>query len=203
MKQLLLMGCLVLLSACQLTSNRQEPLAEPTITSGLSEDEPVVHPADEVAASLQFSADAATLQAWLEYKQLVLADPETALQRLQTFEQLDELQQFQLALIRLHPENAYISRFRVQAMLTEWLQQLPVPLMAMFSWELSFNQKLLEAESAVSALTRLNAQQQQQLDRLQKTNRELQKKIEALTQIEAELNQQPLDTGIGAGYGQG
>ena len=69
------------------------------------------------------------------------------------------------------------------------LASLPPQLAALLSWDLTFNQKLLEAESAVSALTRLNAQQHDNIERLQKTNRELQKKIDALTQIEAQLNQ--------------
>jgi len=56
-------------------------------------------------------------------------------------------------------------------------------------WDYAFNQKLLESESAVKALGRLNGQQQDNLDKLQKQNADLQKKIEALTQIEAKLNQ--------------
>jgi hypothetical protein len=66
---------------------------------------------------------------------------------------------------------------------------LPAGLAALLRWDYVFNQKLLESESAVKALGRLNGQQQDNLDKLQKQNADLQKKIEALTQIEAKLNQ--------------
>ena len=73
--------------------------------------------------------------------------------------------------------------------LAEQIATLPPGLAALFSWDLTLNQKLLETESAVSALTRLNAQQHENIERLQKKNKDLQKKIDALTQIEAQLNQ--------------
>jgi hypothetical protein len=41
----------------------------------------------------------------------------------------------------------------------------------------------------VKALSRLNGQQQDNVDRLLRQNKDLQKKIDALTAIEAKLNQ--------------
>lgn len=193
MKQLMVVVCLGWLTACQLTPPATELNTEAATVEPMPEPVPMVEQEPAEVAVLAFSPEAVNLQAWLDYKQQILNDPETEAQRLQQADPQDELIQFQQALVSLHPDAPYISRFRVQSMLLEWLSQLPPPLAAVFSWELSFNQKLLEAESAVSALTRLNAQQQEQLERLQKTNRELQQKIDALTQIEAELNQQPLD----------
>jgi hypothetical protein len=80
-------------------------------------------------------------------------------------------------------------RFAAQTQLNDKLTTLPKGLADLLRWDLAYNQKLLESESAVTALSRLNAQQQEQLDRLRRQSKDLQKKIDALTQIEAKLNQ--------------
>ena len=192
MKNAVLLLMVLALTGCQLTSLPEQPSAttsveaEPEVTPILVEPEP------EAVFELALTDTPASLQAWLDYKQQILIDPMSERARLRNLPELDRLAQLQQALLNLHPDMPYVTRFRVQTHLTELVSSFPPRLAALFSWELTFNQKLLEAESAVSAVTRLNAQQQDTIDRAQKTNRELQKKIDALTQIEAELNQQPL-----------
>ena len=80
--------------------------------------------------------------------------------------------------------------FKAQMQLGEQLTKLPAGLASLLRWDHAYNQKLLESESAVKALGRLNGQQQDNLDKLQKQNADLLKKIDALTQIEAKLNQE-------------
>jgi hypothetical protein len=203
MKNYLLLVPLTLLTACQLTAPPLPPVEEAPV-----EIIPEAPPQQELTEPepetiLAFNDEPATLKAWLDYKQRILIEPQVERVRLASLETQDEVSEFQLALLNLHPDMPYVSRFRVQTQLTEILLSFPPRLAALFSWELTYNQKLLEAESAVTAVTRLNAQQQDQLERLQKTNRELQKKIDALTQIEAELNQQPVDNNNGGNNGQG
>lgn len=189
MRTVVIVVSLALLSACQILP---QPAPEPIETIS----EPILEPVPEVVAVeaetevvLSLSDTPENLQAWLDYKQQILVDPEPERARLQQLVSYDAVAQLQLALLNLHPDTPYVTRFRIQTQLVELVSGFPPRLAALFSWELTFNQKLLEAESAVTAVTRLNAQQQDALDRLQKTNRELQKKIDALTQIEAELNQ--------------
>lgn len=180
---------LVSLSACQILPS---PAPQPVETINEPIPEPIPAPEvpePEAEITLTLTDTPQNLQAWLDYKQQLLVDPEPERARLQQLVNFDAVAQLQLALLNLHPDMPYVSRFRIQTQLAELVTGFPPRLAALFSWELTFNQKLLEAESAVTAVTRLNAQQQDALDRLQKTNRELQKKIDALTQIEAELNQ--------------
>lgn len=201
MKNYVLLVSLTLLTACQLKPPPLPPPEEPLVEI-IPEEPPQLELTEpEPENILRFNDEPATLKAWLDYKQRVLIDPQAERMRLAELEVRDEISEFQLALLSLHPDMPYVSRFRVQTQLTEMMLSLPPRLAALFSWELTYNQKLLEAESAVSAVTRLNAQQQDQLDRLQKTNRELQKKIDALTQIEAELNQQPVENNSGGNNG--
>ncbi|MFN3900039.1 MAG: hypothetical protein ACK4ML_06695 [Alishewanella aestuarii] len=197
MKNLVWVASLALLSACQVTPPPAPPPAEPQLEVMPEQPEPAPQEEPQLLDLLKFTDEPATLQAWLDYKQSILAEPEAERQRLMQLTEPDEVAQFQFALLSLHPDMPYVSRFKVQTQLTEMLLSFPPRLAAIFSWELTYNQKLLEAESAVSAVTRLNAQQLDQLERLQKTNRELQKKIDALTQIEAELNQQPVENNGG------
>ena len=133
--------------------------------------------------------DAATLQAWVNYRAGMLNRINEERELLNADTAQDDVWQLKRTILQLHPDTPYLSRLRVQMQLAEQLATLPAPLAALLSWDLAFNQKLLEAESAVSALTRLNAHHHDNIDRLQITNKELQKKIDALTQIEAQLNQ--------------
>lgn len=204
MKKVVVVAMLLWLTGCQLA-----PVAVPPTETAVAEPESESVPlAEEVAAEatlvLALDEQASSLQAWLDYKQQILVDPEPERARLRELTEFDAVAQLQLALLSLHPDMPYLTRFRVQTQLAEMVSAFPPRLAALFGWELTFNQKLLEAESAVSAVTRLNAQQQNTLDRLQKTNRELQKKIDALTQIEAELNQPSvIENTSGAKNGQG
>ena len=204
MKKVVVVVMLLWLTGCQLT-----PVAVPPTETAVSEPELETLPlteevAPEAVLVLALDEQASSLQAWLDYKQQILLDPEPERARLRELTEFDAVAQLQLALLSLHPDMPYVTRFRVQTQLAEMVSGFPPRLAAIFGWELTFNQKLLEAESAVSAVTRLNAQQQDTIDRLQKTNRDLQKKIDALTQIEAELNQPPAtDNNNGANNGQG
>lgn len=189
MKKIVLCTALGLLTGCQLA-----PVAAPVVEEPIIETVPeilphVVEVEPEPQPVLSLDARPESLQAWLDYKQQILVDPEPERARLRQLTEFDAVSQLQLALLSLHPDMPYVTRFRIQTQLVEMVSTFPPRLAALFGWELTFNQKLLEAESAVTAVTRLNAQQQDALERLQKTNRELQKKIDALTQIEAELNQ--------------
>ncbi|WP_213998753.1 hypothetical protein [Arsukibacterium sp.] len=180
---------LVTLSGCQLLNQpppEQEPTAEPEST------EPQTLPQDSVASTevaLSLSDDPATLQAWVNYRASLLNNRALWRESLSDLSDPDPVQMLQRIILQLHPDTPYLTRLRVQMQLAEQIAALPPGLAALISWDLTFNQKLLETESAVSALTRLNAQQHDNIERLQKTNKDLQKKIDALTQIEAQLNQ--------------
>ncbi len=180
--------CLLLLSGCQtlLTPLPQqvqpavEPIAEPIVP----EPEPT-----PVEPALAINDDSDMLKAWVQYRASILTRLNDERELLAADSSTDAIWQLKRTILQLHPDTPYLSRLRVQMQLSEQLQLLPTALAELLSWDLAFNQKLLEAESAVSALTRLNAQQHDNIERLQKINRELQKKIDALTQIEAQLNQ--------------
>lgn len=205
MKKLAMLITLALLLGCQLTPVTQPTLPEPETEQQAEPMLPAVEEEEpEQILIMTLDDTAIMLAAWLNYRQQLLLDPEPERERLANLSDIDAVALLQMALLNLHPDMPYVSRFRVQTQLSEMLTELPPTLAAIVGWDLAFNQKLLEAESAVSAVTRLNAQQQDALERLQKTNRDLQKKIDALTQIEAELNQQPLvENTNGANNGQG
>ncbi|MEH8021951.1 hypothetical protein [Rheinheimera metallidurans] len=176
------------LAGCQLTP----PLAPETAPQALPQIEPTAShsPALEpVNTPLSLHDDALTLQAWISYRASILNQMDEERELLANDSVQDDVWQLKRTILQLHPDTPYLTRLRIQMQLAEQLAALPAPLAALLSWDLAFNQKLLEAESAVSALTRLNAQQHDNIERLQKTNKELQKKIDALTQIEAQLNQ--------------
>lgn len=180
--------CLLLLSGCQTlltpAPQPQQATAEPVTEPVVAEPEPA-----PVQPALAINDSSDMLQAWVQYRASILTRLNEERDVLAADASNDEVWQLKRTILQLHPDTPYLSRLRVQMQLTEQLQLLPTALAELLSWDLAFNQKLLEAESAVSALTRLNAQQHDNIERLQKTNRELQKKIDALTQIEAQLNQ--------------
>lgn len=189
MKTSLLLAALLLLTGCQLP-----PLPEPVTPEPVepleAEPQPVQLPEPEpVATPLVISDDAATLQAWVNYRASMLNRVNEERELLNASTEQDDVWQLKRTILQLHPDTPYLTRLRLQMQSADQLATLPAPLAALLSWDLAFNQKLLEAESAVSALTRLNAQQHDNVERLQKINKELQKKIDALTQIEAQLNQ--------------
>lgn len=189
MKTGLIFVAILALSGCQLTPQpvAPEPIAEPLLEA---EPEPVILPEPEpVKTPLAIADDAATLQAWVNYRAAMLNRINEERDLLNSETAQDDVWLLKRTILQLHPDTPYLTRLRVQMQSADQLAALPAPLAALLSWDLVFNQKLLEAESAVSALTRLNAQQHDNIERLQKTNKELQKKIDALTQIEAQLNQ--------------
>ncbi len=188
MKTCLSLCLLLLLSGCQVLTTPAAPQNQP-------EPEPVIEPVQPTEAdpgpaqtTLAISDDSAVLKAWVQYRASILTRLNEERDTLNTDTATDEVRQLKRTILQLHPDTPYLTRLRIQMQLAEQLLLLPAPLAELLSWDLAFNQKLLEAESAVSALTRLNAQQHDNIERLQKTNRELQKKIDALTQIEAQLN---------------
>lgn len=187
--RIMLILLLATLSGCQLL-NQQRPTPEPAVEPQLTEQPAVTQDnlvSPEVALSL--SDDAATLQAWVNYRASLLDNRGLWREVLADVAEPDPVQMLQRIILQLHPDTPYLTRLRVQMQLAEQIAMLPPGLAALISWDLIFNQKLLETESAVSALTRLNAQQHENIERLQKKNKDLQKKIDALTQIEAQLNQ--------------
>ena len=189
--RILLMVLFLTLSGCQqLSQQRSLPEADPlqpvteqtTLPAATATTAP-----EEVPLSL--SDDPATLQAWVNYRASLLHSRAQWRESLTELVEPDPVQMLQRIILHLHPDTPYLTRLRVQMQLAEQIAALPPGLAALISWDLTFNQKLLETESAVSALTRLNAQQHDNIELLQKTNKDLQKKIDALTQIEAQLNQ--------------
>ncbi len=188
MKKWTLVGVSLLLAGCQ-----GVPAPLPVILKPKPAPEKVVElPKEQPAPSkpqLALLDDALTLSAWQGYRtdvlQMSAAQRDTAAKALGK----TPVEELQALLLRMHPDTPYAVRFRAQNQLSEQLVRLPAGLAALLRWDYAFNQKLLESESAVKALGRLNGQQQDNLDKLQKQNADLQKKIEALTQIEAKLNQ--------------
>ncbi|MBZ9613401.1 hypothetical protein [Rheinheimera maricola] len=189
MKAGLICIAVITLSGCQVLPLPavSEPQPEPRLEA---EPSPILMPEPEqVLAPLRIADDAVTLQGWVNYRAAMLNRINEERELLNSDSQQDDVWQLKRTILQLHPDTPYLTRLRVQMQSAEQLASLPPALAALLSWDLTFNQKLLEAESAVSALTRLNAQQHDNIERLQKTNKELQKKIDALTQIEAQLNQ--------------
>ncbi|MCH8536232.1 MAG: hypothetical protein LAT66_00550 [Alkalimonas sp.] len=174
-----LVGCQLLQSESAQTSTEAEIVNDTAV-------EQVAEP--EQDSELILADDGASLLTWLLFKDWVLNSSMLQREQLQLSED-EQVADIQLSLLQLHPENNYLTRFRAQMQLAERLMVAPPELAALFSWELAFNQKLLEAESAVSALTRINGELQQELEQKAARNRELEQQIEALTQIEARLNQ--------------
>ena len=189
MKLFIRLGLVTMLSGCQLLGT-PATLPEPVTTAVVAEIEPETAAEPQaLPAKLTVSDEPTALLAWVQYRASILGQLNEEREQLNNESLTDKVWQLKRTILQLHPDTPYLSRLRVQMQLTEQLPKLPAPLAELLSWDLVFNQKLLEAESAVSALTRLNAQQHDNIERLQKTNRELQKKIDALTQIEAQLNQ--------------
>lgn len=177
------------LTGCQLPP-APEPTPVPVVPPLQAEPEVISLPEPEpTSVPLSISSDAQTLQAWVNYRAAMLNRINEEREALNGENEQDEVWSLKRTILQLHPDTPYLTRLRVQMQSAEQLAALPAQLAALLSWDLAFNQKLLEAESAVSALTRLNAQQHDNIDRLQKTNKALQKQIDALTQIEAQLNQ--------------
>lgn len=186
--KILLYGLMLLsLAGCQLLGSPQaEP--EPEVVPELVELEPEPEPTVEPELELTLADDDNSLLAWLQFRQQVLSS--SSLQREQwELEEQPELAAIQTSLMQLHPENSYLTRFRAQMQLAEHLMLAAPDLAALFGWDLAFNQKLLEAESAISALSRTLADVQHEHEQLRARNLELEQQIEALTQIEARLNQ--------------
>ncbi len=187
MKLWLGLGFCLVLTACQSVKPvvpvvKALPKVEPAQTQQ-------VEPPKPAKAELAIADDALTLQAWRDFRAQLLLMPVVERDLLLKSFKTSPVTTLQTLLIRLHPDSAYSVRFAAQTQLNDKLTTLPKGLADLLRWDLAYNQKLLESESAVTALSRLNAQQQEQLDRLRRQNKDLEKKIEALTQIEAKLNQ--------------
>ncbi len=144
---------------------------------------------EPVKPAMAISDDMASLTAWSEFRSELLKMTAKQRDNLSKNLQYGPVVALQQILIHIHPDTPYPMRLKAQMQLGEQLPSLPPGLAALLRWDHAYNQKLLESESAVKALGRLNGQQQDNLERLQKRNADLQKKIDALTQIEAKLNQ--------------
>lgn len=178
----------LLLAGCQGT-----PVSLPVIVKPAPEPEKVVelprHVPEPVQPAMAISDEASSLMAWREFRSELLKMTAKQRDNLSKNLQYGPVVALQQLLIRIHPDTPYPIRFKAQTQLGEQLNTLPAGLADMLRWDHAYNQKLLESESAVKALGRLNGQQQDNLERLQKQNSDLQKKIDALTQIEDKLNQ--------------
>ncbi|SEB01179.1 hypothetical protein [Alkalimonas amylolytica] len=178
---------LLSLVGCQLLGS-QQAAPEAEVVPEQVELEPEPGPTAEPQRQPTLADDSDSLLAWLQFRQQVLSS--SSLQREQwELEEQPELAAIQTSLMLLHPENNYLTRFRAQMQLAEHLMLAAPDLAALFGWDLAFNQKLLEAESAISALSRTLADMQHEYEQLRARNLELEQQIEALTQIEARLNQ--------------
>ncbi|MDP4536553.1 hypothetical protein Q3O60_10170 [Alkalimonas collagenimarina] len=187
MKILFNLLLLLSLAGCQLLQTESvRTSTEDDIVMPESSPELIAEPEQE--AELILADDGVSMLAWLQFKDWVLNSSILQREALPLHDD-EQVAAIQSSLAQLHPDNNYLTRFRAQMQLAERLMVAPPELTTLFSWELAFNQKLLEAESAVSALTRINAELQQELEQNQARNRELEQQIEALTQIEARLNQ--------------
>lgn len=188
MKKWTLFGVSLLLAGCQ-----GVPAPLPVILKPKPAPEKVVELPKEqpapVKPQLALLDNSTTLSAWQSYRGDVLQMNSAQRDAVAKTLEKTPVGELQSLLLRIHPDTPYAVRFRAQTQLSEQLSRLPAGLAALLRWDYVFNQKLLESESAVKALGRLNGQQQDNLDKLQKQNADLQKKIEALTQIEAKLNQ--------------
>ncbi|MBU1620522.1 MAG: hypothetical protein KJ556_05950 [Gammaproteobacteria bacterium] len=188
MKIWLSLGLCLVLTACQAVKpvtpvvNKTIPKVEPAQTQLVQAPKPV-------KAELAIADDVLTLQAWRDFRAQLLLMPVAERDLLLKSFKTSPVTTLQTLLIKLHPDSPYAVRFAAQTQLNDKLTALPRGLADLLRWDLAYNQKLLESESAVTALSRLNAQQQEQLDKLRKQSKDLQKKIDALTQIEAKLNQ--------------
>lgn len=186
MKTFVILLLLLGLTGCQLLAT--QPAAPEVVVPELPEPESEAAAEPEEAHQLALSDDDSSVLAWLQFRQQVLSS--SSLQREQwELDSSEDVAAIQQSLMQLHPENNYLTRFRAQMQLSDYLMQAAPDLAALFGWDLAFNQKLLEAESAISALSRSLADVQQEQEALQARNRELEQQIEALTQIEARLNQ--------------
>ena len=178
----------VLLVGCQAVKPLNPVVKKPEPQPALVQPKEV-EPEKPLKAELAIADDVLTLQAWRDFRAQLLPttqDQRDALLRSLTSSAVTQLQTL---LIRLHPESPYSVRFAAQSQLSDRLNTLPKGLADLLRWDLAYNQKLLETESAVTALSRLNAQHQGRIERLNRQTKDLQKKIDALTQIEAKLNQ--------------
>jgi len=188
MRLWLLLGGSLVLAGCQ-----GVPAPLPVLTKPKPEPEKVIEvplrAPEPVAPQLAIADDTGTLSAWQDFRAQLLPMNGTQRDALSKTLPNTPVGALQQLLLKLHPETTYAVRFKAQMQLGEQLTQLPAGLAALLRWDFAYNQKLLESESAVKALGRLNGQQQDNLDKLQKQNADLLKKIDALTQIEAKLNQ--------------
>lgn len=188
MRLWLLLGGSLVLAGCQ-----GVPAPLPVLTKPKPEPEKVIEvplrAPEPVAPQLAIADDTGTLSAWQDFRAQLLSMNGTQRDALSKTLPNTPVGALQQLLLKLHPETTYAVRFKAQMQLGEQLTQLPAGLAALLRWDFAYNQKLLESESAVKALGRLNGQQQDNLEKLQKQNADLLKKIDALTQIEAKLNQ--------------
>lgn len=188
MKSWLILAVVVIVTGCQsVPPEPKESLPEAPI----SLPEPLIRVEEQkpLKAELALSDEPLVLQAWQEFRSKLVRMTPKERELLQKNLQPNDVSSLQSLLIRLHPESPYTVRFAAQTQLNDKLQTLPAGLADVLRWDLAYNQKLLENESAVTALSRLNAQQQSRLEQLNRQSKDLQKKIDALTQIEAKLNQ--------------
>ncbi|MFY0665577.1 MAG: hypothetical protein JXQ97_13210 [Natronospirillum sp.] len=142
---------------------------------------------------LTFDDSPCTLLAWQQYVQysteldaenrrtLLAALPSTTVGTIQS------------ALLRSHPSMPQLVRLHSQLQLLDLISTLPDDLASYFRWLAQQQQRLLETELTVQTLSRLNSQQQHEIQRLRTEIAEKSAQLQALTDIEARLNEQQPD----------
>ncbi len=183
----------LLLATMALTACQNGPAPLPVILAPAPEPVKVVEPPKPAPVPLKpelaLNDEVTSLQAWRDFRSQLLQMNSQQREQLSKSLPNTAVAALQQLLIKLHPETPYPVRFKAQMQFSEQISKLTPALADLFRWDHAYNQKLLESESAVKALSRQNGQQQDEIDRLHKQTKDLQKKIDALTQIEAGLNQ--------------
>lgn len=142
---------------------------------------------------LTFDDSPCTLLAWQQYVQYSTElDAEDRRALLATLPSTAE-GTLQSVLLRSHPSTPQLVRLHSQLQLLDLISTLPDDLANYFRWLAQQQQRLLETELTVQTLSRLNSQQQHEIQRLRTEVAEKSAQLQALTDIEARLNEQQPD----------
>ncbi|AJQ93516.1 hypothetical protein [Gynuella sunshinyii] len=184
-----------LLCSCQLqdlkpihqspTQTDEVSVADPSIAAGSGR---TVTNCDSDLSAINLSADLCNTIAWQNYlAEIPTLSEEQRTQRLEmlTISSPDELKRL---LLNTAPALPLQQRIDNQILLFDKASTLPNPLGNLIFMYASQNQRLIEQEIKTSQLETQNLQQQKQLKQLQSKLAQTQKKIDALTEIEQQLN---------------
>ncbi|WLD57577.1 hypothetical protein NFC81_12770 [Salinispirillum sp. LH 10-3-1] len=174
-----------------LSADRPEPAPESSQRVRCSL--PIVAPDSLSSPSLTFSDSPCMLLAWQQFMQHSLHLDTEARRRVLASLPDTQVGTAQSALLSSHPSTPHLLRLHSQLQLLELIPELPTALAEYFKWLTDHQQRLLETELTVQGLSRLNSQQQQDIQRLQAEIAEKTAQIQALTEIEARLSENQPD----------